>query len=1090
MSILRKLNYAIALASLLPFTTIQAAPGVLADEPLITATSVDPNILFLLDSSGSMLHIVIDEPYDPNTTYYNCPGSMTLTPGNTLAARVTWGSGKAYFRYGNYTYDWGTSPGDGYTGRPKRCFDPNLDYSSALYANYNASWAKYASGYGTTLYSGNYLNWYFGSAPNFWGSSARSKPGTERRIEVAQDSAVELVDGLEDVRVGLAKFNGSSGARILVGVDDISSNKTDVINGINAISASGSTPLAESLHEIGRYFVQGSNNTLTLHPDQANETTKSAYTVFNHTPAYSSGVTQSSPIQYFCQKSFVVMLTDGRPTQDRDIDTSTGLTDYDGDCTNVEPACLSYDRKPNYVYESSGSDYLDDVAQALFEIDLRPDLTHIDGSEAKNNIGTYVIGFADKVVQGDQLLKDTASQGGGLFFNAENTSSLSEVFSDISNDIFSKVNTAAGATFNSSTLSNDTSIYQVQYSTQGWTGDLLKYPVDLTGNVGAQEWSARDLLESLPIATRVMMTYNEDTKQGVPFRQLNQLSAAQQNDLNTSPTGVNDSLGQQRIDYLRGDRSLEGTTFRTRNYLLADLVHSAPIFVGKPESGWPDNAPFPTASGSKYSDFVTSKKNRTQAVYVGDNGGMLQAFDANTGANLLSYLPSNLFSADTAKGMHYLTDPAYQHKYYVDLSASVQDAYVKTTPAGSKSWSTILVSGQRGGGRGYVALDVTDPASFTETNANNLLLWEFSSSVDPDLGFTFSEPVIGRMNNGRWAAIVGNGYNSTGTGSAKLFIIYLDGGLDGTWTKGTDYIVIDTKKGTLADLNGLSSPAPVDLDGNRTIDRIYAGDLWGNLWAFDVADGSAGNWKVAYGSVSSPQRLFNAPGKKRSITSRPIAIKHPTIGIVDSNKPNILVLFGTGSYLTSADITTTNQQAFYAVWDAGKSKITDSDLVEQDIIVDTGSKRVMGNAAVPYGETDPNLKKYGWFIKLDSGERVIVSPLVLGPIVFFNTLIPDVSSPCSFGGSGWLMAVNIENGGEPEFVVIDVNNDSQLDDTDKYNNQIVSGVKFGNGIPMQGAIRGEYLFVPGSAGEISTFRIFNNDDLLGRISWEDLARYD
>lgn len=1070
---------------------VRAAPGTLAQEPLITSSSVDANLMFLIDSSGSMLHIVVEDPYDPSVTYA-CPNNMILSPRNNyfVSLRVTSGSGRPYFSYDSYAnprfnpseYDWGDSNPNrrGITGKVKKCFDPNRNYDAALYADDNHGNIKYASGYGVTLYPGNYLNWYFGQGSNSWGNSARNKPETQRRITVAQDQTKALVNTLSDIRVGVSKFNGSEGAHILVGIDDIDTNKSQLITAIDSIQAGGSTPLAEAMHELGRYFVQGYNNNLTMHPGKANQQSRRAYTIFNSTPRYSSGVRQRSPIEYFCQKSFIILLTDGRSTQDRDIAASTGLTDYDGDCQNAIPPCLSYDRKPATASDYS-SDYLDDVAMAMFEMDLRPDLTDADGNEAKNNVVTYTIGFADRSVQGDPLLRETAAQSGGEFLNATDATSLADVFRAISAGIAAQVSSSSAISFNSINLSTDSAVYVASYNTDGWTGNIQKIPVNTDGSIGAVAWNANAILDAPNKATLFVFTYNRDTGLAVPFRTFTDLSAAMRADLNMGPSGSPDGLGQERVNYLRGDRSREDNPFRVRNYILSDIVAGGPTFVGEPESDWPDIAPFPTATGQTYSDFKNSSaKNRTQVVYASDNGGMLRGFRADNGTNVLNFIPSNLVSTSSNEGLHYLTNPAYQHRFYNDLQPQAQDAYVAARSGGVK-WRTVLVGGQRAGGRGYFALDVTDPSRYTDANSNSVFMWEFSSIDDADLGFTYSQPVIGLMNNGRWAAIFGNGYNNTGSGRAKLFIVFLDGGLNGTWTLGQDYIVIDTRSGSSGNLNGLSSPAAVDLDGNGAIDRIYAGDLFGNMWAFDVSSANSNRWRSAYGR----RPLFRA-GSSQPITAKPIVIKHPTVGKQPSNEPNLLVLFGTGQFLTNNDKTTTSTQSFYGIWDEGRRNLNRNRLVQQTFTVNS-NVRVMTDNVVDYNAANRGQKRYGWYIDLDPGERVINMASVRNDIVFFSTLIPDTTTVCSSGGSGFVMGVKTVNGGEPDEVIIDINNDSQLDDTDKLNNKVVSGVRFAQGMPMQPTIRGDYLFVPTSDGRVSVYKIFGNDGLLGRVSWQDLT---
>jgi type IV pilus assembly protein PilY1 len=370
---------------------LSAAPLTLPDVPLVVSTSVSPNIVLLIDNSGSMSNIVPDTPYDANTTYFTCTGTIALNNGINYAEAepnvdlLVSSGGTPSFRYNGTTYSWGTS------GTSPRCFVPTRTYNARLAADTGTAPAQPGS-YLDATYTGNYLNWYFGTSPTTWGSGARRKPGTLQRIEIARTAAKQLVDSLINMRMGLATYDSSNGANILVSVNELDGvQKTALKTAIDTLLPTGVTPLAESLQDIGRYFVQGFNNTLTLHPDDAaRRTTKSAYTVFDHPPLYATGVLQQSPIQYFCQKNFAVLVTDGRPQSVlpgtsgrclRNTNDPCGLLDYIGDCPhgNDGLTCGPYGRKLNQSYESAGTDYLDDVACALYDMDLRPDLNDFDG---------------------------------------------------------------------------------------------------------------------------------------------------------------------------------------------------------------------------------------------------------------------------------------------------------------------------------------------------------------------------------------------------------------------------------------------------------------------------------------------------------------------------------------------------------------------------------------------------------------------------------------------------------------------------------------------------------------------------------------
>ena len=440
-------------------------------------------------------------------------------------------------------------------------------------------------------------------------------------------------------------------------------------------------------------------------------------------------------------------------------------------------------------------------------------------------------------------------------------------------------------------------------------------------------------------------------------------------------------------------------------------------------------------------------------------------------------------SANASSGLHYLTDPAYTHRFYVDLPSAVEDAYFNS--GGGPAWHTVLIGGERAGGKGIFALDVTDPATFSETNAAHIALWEFDNSDDADMGFSFSKPTIAMMANGRWAAIFGNGYNNNGDGKAKLFILFLDGGLDGVWTPGTDYIELSTGVGSIvasdcangsSDCNGLSTPQTADINSDYIVDRVYAGDLKGNLWAFDLSNANPNNWKVAYPATlptypaGSPLFIAGKP-----ITSKPTLVTHPTQPT--GTAPNVLVYFGTGQYLVSSDVTTTDVQAFYGVWDHGVSSITSSSLVEQTFLTNpftNGGVDVTGKYSVLSNNTVDYTSKNGWFIRLtqNTGERVIVDPDVVDDLLYFNTWIPD-GSPCKAGGSGVLMSVELDTGGRSVSAPFDLNGDGVINNNDLLKlggsgsggaTYAASGERFDKGLPASSNFLVDYQYTPGTNG--------------------------
>jgi type IV pilus assembly protein PilY1 len=300
----------------------------------------------------------------------------------------------------------------------------------------------------------------------------------------------------------------------------------------------------------------------------------------------------------------------------------------------------------------------------------------------------------------------------------------------------------------------------------------------------------------------------------------------------------------------------------------------------------------------------------------------------------------------------------------------------------------------------------------------------------------YGKPAIRQMQNGEWAAIVSGGYNNSdsksgtdtdvsNTGRAYLFIIFLKGPANGTtWQEGTDYIRIATDAGTTDTPNGLSDPFAADpIKADGLIDFIYAGDLLGNLWRFDVRSTTPGDWK----SSSNRLKLFtakDASSNVQPITTRPEGTVHPS-------GRGYVITFGTGKYIEQNDLKSSNwkTQSFYGIWDKndGSTVASRSELVKQDVTVEgtgTGTYRTVTNNAM-------ESSKRGWFMDFPvSGERSVFRPLLIRGRLIFTTLIPSVQA-CDFGGTSFMMVVNPLTGGRIDAPVLDTNADRKLDAMDK-----------------------------------------------------------
>lgn len=703
-------------------------------------------------------------------------------------------------------------------------------------------------------------------------------------------------------------------------------------------------------------------------------------------------------------------------------------------------------------------------------------------------------------------MQHAAWNGRGLYLAAKNPDELINRLRQAIGNISARKPAAAAAvaldTFN---VTNGGLVYQGQFDSGTWGGELhaknIVVKPDGTVAIGAEKWASPTTLAAMSIADRIMVTYNGSD--GIPFvfptdytklDTTKDLDSSQVNDLlyNAPATdqAARQAYGESLVDYLRGSVANEGNgtaNFRQRyGSRLGDIIHSAPVFVGNPD---PETYPNTIAPNKPYQEWANNKANdtppgaygRQSMLYVGANDGALHAFKADTGEEVFAYYPKAVFSAEERLGLHWLADPVYEHRYYVDIEPAVGEVYVDTGDADGLTWRTVLVGGLRGGGRGIYALDVSDPGEFTDASgvAGNVL-WEFTH---PDLGYTYSKPTIVKLNDGRWAAVFGNGYNpdptviashdvAAGTpitsGEAVLFIKYLD-------TASPSGRAITTKVGSIAsgggcldagsDCNGLSTPAVVDLGADRVADRVYAGDLKGNLWVFDLSSSDPAQWKPAYGTLTKPEPLFSAyyldgsNEQPQPITSQPMVTLHPTKR-QDATSPNTMVFFGTGQYITENDPLTTGTNSFYGIWDGGATidferGSTDSVLVKQTITNETGTLggdakkevRTLSNNPVNYDTSK------GWFADLpDKGERVTVTPIIYAGHVLYSTMVPASDLCSDSAGYGWLMAHNLADGSEPSFTILDVTGDGNFDASDQVGDKNVAGVKYDSPISQPGLV--------------------------------------
>jgi type IV pilus assembly protein PilY1 len=509
--------------------------------------------------------------------------------------------------------------------------------------------------------------------------------------------------------------------------------------------------------------------------------------------------------------------------------------------------------------------------------------------------------------------------------------------------------------------------------------------------------------------------------------------------------------------------------------------------VGKPPFLYPDNLETPT-----YTSFVNANLNRQKMVYAGANDGMLHGFDAATGEEEFAFIPGGVFA-----NLHHLTDPNYLHHFYVDGTPTIGDVFYNS------AWHTILVGGLNKGGKTIFALDVTDPSLFDdEANADRIFRWEFS---DTELGYTYSRPAIVRMHNGKWAAVFGNGYNNSGNGKAYLYVVDIE--------DGTQIAKIDTGVGSSTTPNGLATPAVVDLNGDSIVDYVYAGDLQGNMWKFNVTNAAANNWAVAYTDVSNnPAPLFTAlasNGTAQPITSKPEVGRGPR-GV------GMMIYFGTGKYMELADKAPSQRQAFYAVHDPNTLTAADripgrASLTQQTILAQTSV--TIGARTIPIRVTSNTpMGLRGWYMDLVEpptppgtfrGEMQVSDSILRNGRIIFTTLIPDADL-CSAGGSSWLMEMDALSGARLQETPFDLNNDGQFTSADFVTVTLadgsslttaISGLQSEVGIAQRpGILSGEtaeYKYLSGSAQDAALSNIQRavenpGPNARGRQSWRQI----
>lgn len=572
---------------------------------------------------------------------------------------------------------------------------------------------------------------------------------------------------------------------------------------------------------------------------------------------------------------------------------------------------------------------------------------------------------------------------------------------------------AGGALSSTRVAASGTNIYIPQLDSTRWSGSLLAYPLTFDTKAGAvtkadkPSWSAGSLLTMTNEPEKRKILTSLSTRTGAAFDWTTLSSdKAWADALNAEPfsqTNAKDDLGEKRMAYLRGDRSLEADKadgiFRMRDSVMGDVVNSTPLLVGAPST---------TVQGTGYDAFVKANKGRQQVVYVGANDGMLHAFAADTGAELFAYVPGAL----RAKLGSY-TSPDYVHRPYVDGSAAAGEVQLA-----DGSWRTALVSGLGGGARGVFALDVTNPVTFDASK----VLWEFTGDDDADMGYVTQAPRLlklrtvaardGKPAVYRWFAVVPAGFNNGNVKkAAALFLLSLDKAATEPWQRGVNYHkIVLPDPADMATVNALGPVGDYAASDNSTR-VLYAGDTQGNLWKFDFSkDAPWSENDKTLALEGKPLMVAQDAGGQR----QPITIA-PEVGVGPNG--GAIVLFGTGKFVEVSDLSTRRVQTLYGVYDNASAIPVDQGRVQlQPRTVtanDKGQFNIAGNPFVHGAYGSKTSQRRGWYFDLpeatDNGERQVSRMVLSDGYLVFNTLIPNPNA-CGAGGGGHSCAVNAMTG--------------------------------------------------------------------------------
>lgn len=938
-----------------------------------TSVEVQPNVMIIMDNSGSMSNEgsrdVGGDPYDPGTDY-----SEILLDGYYARSRNA-----VYYKRGN-SWDYFTS-----SVSDIKCADAVTELSTKGFVHTKLKRdTRCGSDYNNDydLRTGNFINY------------THADIGAEWRYVVAKNAIVRLLESTTDKRFGLMHFNDpyysnyygwlSDGGYVKFPCGTSNETIINYINGMDAEDFSTSTPLAETQVEAGLYFA-------------------------GEDSWFNSGVRYTSPIEEPCQKNYIIIMTDGEPTSDDDSKLYTWDYIISG--------------KKIATSDQGSASLLDDVSKFLYDNDIS---TMGEGTSlAKQNVITYTIGLTTD----QQLLSDTADNGGGEYFYADTVSSLDEALQSITNSIneTNAVFLAPSVPVNRSTRTEQSNwLYLAFFKPQSggeWVGNIKKYAIGDNGEVYGKVVGSDDTIDT---SLNVVDEYGTIMQNACSFWTTNgadggdattgglgeQLQKIEAEDETEPDIMVNRNVYMLTGDTPDPDITADANLFTTSNTALSSMDSDVINTARKLKNTWHLGAII-------HSEPAVVHYNSTQSViYVGANDGMIHAFDDTDGSELWAFVPPGQVSRLSLLGDN-------THNYYVDGSPAV--TYGDLMEGTSLFQPKDLIIGERRGGNSYYVIDIS-----------NYSRPQYKFAIESDilagytLGQSWCKPVTGIVSSG---TVASDGGATIVDVTKEKEVFLLGGGYDvnqdldtpeASDTVGKAIISVNTEDGTLgpfianaSSLSGMThcivdistDTTYTDTNGTEIITRVYAGDLGGKVFVFsddiniETVDGNAmvvSN--VPSGEFNNRFCLFDTQGKKIFYSPQNSRIGYSR---------NEWVVFGTGD--REAPLKTSVQNGIYAV----KNDWLNSNLTEDDLFDTTENLIAQGTETQAKDAEQSLASAKGWFVNFyDPGEKLISRPIIIQDYLYFTTYVPssdgdDGSDPCSGAGAlgtSYLWSIHLSNG--------------------------------------------------------------------------------